>query len=229
MSTPNFDRIARAYRWLEYLSFGPLLERCRMEYLDTLKSRQHALILGDGDGRFTSRLLKANSRILIDAVDASSAMLSLLQQRANVLHPGDRLTVHRADIRFFAPLAKYDLIVSHFFLDCLTDAELRSLVQKVKTSLYAEGLWIISEFAVPQTKWRSRFATSLITFLYEAFGWTTGLHTRQLPDYVSILQEAGFSLRKERQRLGGVLVSQSWRYSKEYAEQPVSNTPLQWE
>ena len=54
---PDFDHIARAYRWLEYISLGPLLSRTRNCYLELLQDRTRALILGDGDGRFTARLL----------------------------------------------------------------------------------------------------------------------------------------------------------------------------
>jgi hypothetical protein len=56
-SPPNFDRIARPYRWLEYLTLGRSLERAREVFLPLLKDRRQALILGDGDGRFTARLL----------------------------------------------------------------------------------------------------------------------------------------------------------------------------
>ena len=81
----NFDHIARPYRWLEYLTFGPYLERCRFHFLDQLKRHRRALILGDGDGRFTARLLATNPQISVDAVDSSAAMLNLLSERVSRL------------------------------------------------------------------------------------------------------------------------------------------------
>jgi len=42
----NCDRIARCYRWLEYLSFGRALERRRREYLIEVESARSVLILG---------------------------------------------------------------------------------------------------------------------------------------------------------------------------------------
>ncbi len=211
MNTPNFDRIAPIYRWLEYLSFGPLLERCRFEYLKELKPAQHALILGDGDGRFTSRLFAVNPYVLVDAVDASAAMLSLLQHRVNIQNAKDRLALYLSDIRSFSPPGIYDLIISHFFLDCLTDEELRALVRRIKAALSPQALWVISEFAIPESEGWNQFATLLVTSLYKAFGWLTGLRTGKLPQYAAILRESGFVLRKERQRLGGILVSQLWQ------------------
>src|SRR5206468_3304021 len=54
---PNFNLIARPYRALEHLTFGPALQRTRTHFLPLLADRQNALILGDGDGRFTAALL----------------------------------------------------------------------------------------------------------------------------------------------------------------------------
>ena len=54
----NCDRIARCYRWLEYLFFGRALER-RREYLDEVENARSVLILGD-DGRFTAEFLGRN-------------------------------------------------------------------------------------------------------------------------------------------------------------------------
>ena len=64
---PDFNRIARPYRWLEYLSFGPLLERCRFHRLPQMVDAKRALVLGDGDGRFLARLLRKNPQIQADA------------------------------------------------------------------------------------------------------------------------------------------------------------------
>ena len=57
---PNFDRIARLYRWGEYALLGPALERTRNHLLPLLAIRRNALVLGDGDGRFLARLLSQN-------------------------------------------------------------------------------------------------------------------------------------------------------------------------
>ena len=71
MTRLNFDRIARPYRWLEYLSLGRALERCRFHFLPRLRDCRRALVLGDGDGRFTAKLLDANPSVQVDAVDIS--------------------------------------------------------------------------------------------------------------------------------------------------------------
>ena len=100
MPAANFDPIARPYRWLEYMSFGPWLGRCRTAQLEHLTGVQHALFFGDGDGRFLARLLAANPNLTADVVDSSHSMLGILDHRIRQnfivgvdLAPGDR---HRA-------------------------------------------------------------------------------------------------------------------------------------
>src|ERR1700738_3284338 len=79
---PNFDRLAGAYRWMEAFSFGPWLWRCRCAFLGEMRTARRALVLGDADGRFTSRVLGENPVVRIDAVDISPAMLGALLRRA---------------------------------------------------------------------------------------------------------------------------------------------------
>src|ERR1019366_262867 len=149
---PNFDRLARLYRWMEIASFGPWLWRCRCAFLGELGRCRRALVLGDGDGRFTALLRRANPDIQVDAVDASPAMLRALVRRAGP-HAA-RVHAHVADARQWGPrppaqTQPYDLIVTHFFLDCLTTGEIASLAATVGPALTWDALWVVSEFAVP--------------------------------------------------------------------------------
>ena len=77
----NCDRIASVYRWLEYFVFGRALEHCRNCHLDSIGTRQRALLLGDGDGRFLENCLRANSAVMVDSVDISEKMQCLAWPR----------------------------------------------------------------------------------------------------------------------------------------------------
>jgi hypothetical protein len=207
---PDFSALAPFYRWMEMASFGPFLQRSRCAFIDAFADRRRALILGDGDGRFTARLLRANSQIQIDAVDASPAMLNELGHRAGL--DAHRVNTTCADARYWQPeCPPYDLVVTHFFLDCLTTAEAQSLAYKLRAAVTTDAQWLISEFAVP-AGWHGMFiARPLIRTLYWAFGLLTGLKVRALPDYRSALRRAGFELVQERSWLGGLLVSELWQ------------------
>ena len=211
---PNFDRLAGIYRWMELASFGPWLWRCRCAFLGELGQSRRALILGDGDGRFTACLLRTNPDLQIDAVDVSAAMLRALVRRAG--RHATRVRTYAADARQWKPsepiqVCPYDLVVTHFFLDCLTTAEVRALAAMVRPTLSFDAVWVVSEFAVP-VGWFGRFiARPLIWLLYWAFGWMTGLAVRRLPNHRAALEQAGFKLQFGRQWLCGLLVSELWR------------------
>ena len=205
----DFDRLAPFYRWMEWFSFGPFLGQCRSAFLSEMKNRQTALILGDGDGRFAARLLEQNPSITVDAVDASAAMLKELERRTNP--HAHRLQTHCADARQFRPPHTYDLFVTHFFLDCLSTGEVAQLALRIRRHAAADATWVISEFAVPEGILGRAVARPLVSALYWAFRWLTGLQVRHLPDHRSALRQAGFILLQRRRRLGGLLVSELWQ------------------
>jgi cyclopropane fatty-acyl-phospholipid synthase-like methyltransferase len=209
----NFDRIARPYRWLEYLSFGPMLERSRFCRIPQLAYARRALVLGDGDGRFLARLLACDPLLHADVVDQSPAMLRILQSRADSVHARDRIQIHLTDARTFTPTGTYDLVVAHFFLDCFTTDEVQSLAENIRPHLSPDAIWLISEFAIPDGI-ASLPAKSIVSALYIAFRLITGLRTRTLPDHTTALTSSGFLLQDRRLILFGLLVSELWSIDK---------------
>ncbi|MFC5864254.1 class I SAM-dependent methyltransferase [Acidicapsa dinghuensis] len=209
---PNFNRLALIYRWLEYLTFGPFLHRCRTHFLPHLEHCRNALILGDGDGRFTAALLRFNPAIHVTAIDASPAMLAALRKRCS---PSiSRLTTQTADLRQWAPdpsALRYDLVCTHFFLDCLSTEEIAAIAHRLTPVLAPNALWIISEFAIPSTAFGHFAAAPLVWLLYRAFRLLTGLRQQSLPGYPSALTASGWSLQSQIPQLRGLLSSQLWQ------------------
>jgi trans-aconitate methyltransferase len=192
------------------MSFGPWLARCRNAQLGHLTSARHALLLGDGDGRFLARLLAANPTLTADVVDSSQAMLTLLERR---LHRSDfqhRVRLHHAGVLHWNPTRSYDLIVSHFFLDCFFPHELEQLFDSILPHALPGAHWVISEFAIPHNPFASWFARGIIRGLYQTFGWATGLRVRALPDYAASLHGRGLTLSRDQTYLAGLLRSQLW-------------------
>jgi SAM-dependent methyltransferase len=215
---PNFDRIARLYRWLEYLTLGSALTHCRNHFLPILADGRRALILGDGDGRFTARLLSAYPNLCVDAVDLSTGMLRLLTRQAQAAHPtaSARLRTLHADARTLRVKGTYDLVVSHFFLDCLTQTELDDVVLRLRHHLATGALWAVSDFRIPPGA-KGWFARALVRALYLAFRVLTGLRVRQLPDHQSALQSASLYCGSQHLSLGGLLTTELWTNAPAYS------------
>ena len=148
---------------MEWLSFGPWLARCRRAFLNDMAHARRALVLGDGDGRFTAALLKANPQVQVDAVDASAAMLRALKRRAGP--NAERVRACVGDARRWTPdVQGYDLVATHFFLDCLITDEVRALAARIRPALSPDAAWVVSEFAVPRGLYGRLVARPLVSF-----------------------------------------------------------------
>lgn len=205
---PNFNPIARPYRWLEYLTLGRALERCRLHFLPLLLDRRHAVVLGDGDGRFLASLMAANHQIQVDAVDTSASMLELLSKRCKA-NTG-RLQIHNTSALSFTPTGPYDLVVTHFFLDCLAQSDLEKLVIRISPALSPEALWLISDFRIPSGSMRLP-ARIIVRTLYLAFRLLTGLRTTHLPDHAEPLIRAGLTRIGHHHSLAGLSTTELWQ------------------
>jgi hypothetical protein len=217
LTQPDFDGIARPYKFLEYLTLGTALQKCRTHHLPALIHQKNALVLGDGDGRFLAQLLATNEQLQADVVDTSGAMLSLLATRCLRSSPtaADRLRTHHCSAQEFAdslsPERHYDLIVTHFFLDCLTQAEVETLIKALTPHLSPEALWLVSDFRIPPQGMIRSVAKMLIRGLYLAFRIVTGLRTSQLPDHESPFAAAGLTCVARHRLLQGLLTTEIWQ------------------
>jgi trans-aconitate methyltransferase len=212
---PNFDRVAALYQPAEYMTLGPLLQRTRTALLDQLPSPRHALLLGDGDGRFVEQLLLRFPACHAIAVDTSAAMLSRLRRRClrSVPNAATRLTILQRSALDLDPdtIHAPDLIVTLFFLDCLSQSELDALVTRLAPALVPGGVWLVSDFALPTHPVLRPLASLYIRALYLAFRLLTGLRVTRLPEHGPALGRAGLRLMARRSFLGGLLCTELWQ------------------
>ena len=207
---PNFDPVARIYRFAEYLALGPLLQRTRTHFLPQLPPCHQALLLGDGDGRFLARLLAQQPDLQATAVDTSATMLHLLRRRCRP--HADRLRTHQASALAITPAPETDLIVTHFFLDCLTQPEIQTLAHQLAAHTAPGTLWLVSDFAIPEVPILKPLATLYIRLLYLAFRVLTNLRVTHLPDPATALSAAGFARIARRELLHGLLYTEIWQH-----------------
>jgi ubiquinone/menaquinone biosynthesis C-methylase UbiE len=202
----NCDPIARWYRGFEYVGFGGELERRSAAFLPDVAGARRILVLGEGDGRFLVKLVEQNQGASIDCVDLSSRMLALARTRA-----GDSVTYHHADARTIPlPTAEYDLIVTHFFLDCFNQRDAGLLITRLADATKPNALWLVSEFRQPHRGWRAMWARAWLGTLYLFFRITTGLTTSTLVDHHPLLERAGFRQIRHQSARFALLASELW-------------------
>lgn len=192
----NFDRLAWIYRGLESVAFGRDLARARFCLLSGLAGAESILILGEGDGRCLERLTAIAPRATFHCIDASAAMLARAAARLPAA-ARPRVRFEQADARTVALAAgSYDAVVTLFFLDCFTEAEVRTLVDRIAASLRAPAQWLFADFCEPPSGWRRWRARAWLALLYAFFRATTRISARRLPPAEEIILAAGFEPRQ---------------------------------
>jgi len=209
----SFDQIAPHYRWMEFVLAGRKLQGCRTEFLGRLNDAEKVLIVGEGNGRFLLECRRRLSQAHVTCVDASGRMLDLA--RARLRRGGltdQRVEFLHADVLKWQPPGKaFDLIVTHFFLDCFRADQLREVVAKLATSARSGARWLLADFQVPVgriARWRARI---ILWCMYSFFRAVTRLPAKELTTPDAFLIQAGFALEQRRLSEWGLLHSDLWR------------------
>jgi ubiquinone/menaquinone biosynthesis C-methylase UbiE len=177
----SFDALAPLYSPMEWFLAGSKLQRCRTAFLSQARGARSVLLAGEGHGRFLAELCRINPAARICCVDSSAGMTRIARSR---LSEPDRARVefHTVPIFAFRPEKQFDLVATHFFLDCFEPPELGAVIHELASSLGPGGRWIVSDFQVPRRGWRKCRARIVLALAYRFFRVATGLPARKLAD-----------------------------------------------
>ena len=211
----SFDAIAPHYRWLEPLLAGRKLDRCRTAHLPRLAPPQSVLVMGEGPGRFLIPFRECFPGARITCIDASKRMLAMAQHRLNAHDlPLEKVSFIHADaLRYSYPLATFDLIVTHFFLDCFTPEQLRGLVANLSQAATPTATWLLSDFSIPDAGLPRLRARAIHRLMYTFFRGVTNLSARSLTPPDQFLQLQRFTLQHRSFTDLGLLQSDLWSRS----------------
>jgi ubiquinone/menaquinone biosynthesis C-methylase UbiE len=209
----SFDVLAPHYRWMEFVSAGEKLQRCRSAFLERVADAKRILILGDGNGRFLLECRRRLPQAKITSVDASARMLSLAQRRLvkNNVDPG-RIDFVCTDALTWTPSERdFDLIVTHFFLDCFRREQLEALIAKLARAAAPGASWLLADFQTAPAGLSRHRSRVILWMLYRFFRVATRLPATSLTPPDAFLQQYGFALRKRRVYDWGLLHSDWWQ------------------
>ena len=210
----SFDAVAPWYRALETIAFGDALQCCRMACLGEIPSARRALIVGEGNGRFLCELLRAHPDVQVDCVDASERMLQLACKRIENEFPGRAYQVrflHRDITSWAPPENQYDLVVTHFLLDCFPKAELAGVIRTLATAAKPDVAWLLADFRVPARRFDRLRARVWLAGMYQFFRFTARIPATELIDPTTFLQAEGLVLARQHLFQNGMLKSELWR------------------
>jgi len=208
----NFDHLAPHYRWMEWVLAGDRLQACRTLHLGHAVGARAVLLTGEGNGRFLTECRRRMPDAHITCLDDSRAMLQQAERR--MLRSGfsnaDVVFVHANVLAWTAPPASFDLIVTHFFLDCFRPEQLRQVVTNLAAAATPSAQWLLSDFRIPASgpsRVRARIVHWIMYGFFRAFA---GLPARQITPPDDDLRAAGFRLIQRRFSEWGLLHSDRW-------------------
>jgi hypothetical protein len=212
----SFDTLAPFYGLMERLAAGNKMQRCRVAFLDQIPQPANILLLGEGHGRFLKPCRDRFPEARIIMVDSSEGMMARARSilAAADLESGLVEFVHADLLTWTPPGAAYDLIVSHFFLDCFRAEQLADMVPRLAGAAAPGASWLLADFEVAPVGWRRRRTQAILALLYAFFRVTTRLPAKHLTPPGPLLNAAGFTLHRRIEMEWGLLKSEWWR--KEY-------------
>lgn len=216
----NFDGLAPIYPWMERLLAGNLMHRCRTAHLSHCQDRRRALLVGEGTGRFLVELLRSNPRVRITCVEQSAKMIKQMRKRlARQCLEEDRVSFENADfLQWPMPAEPFDLVATHFFLDCFDGEQLQDVIAKLAAVSGRDALWLLSDFQLPARGFQRWRAAIIIGALYRFFQLTTQLSANQLCCPDQWMEAAGYILQERASLSFGLTHSDLWQKANSGAE-----------
>jgi ubiquinone/menaquinone biosynthesis C-methylase UbiE len=208
----SFDVLAPHYRWMEFVLAGEKLQRCRTAFLDRISAPQNILIWGEGNGRFLVECRRKWGDAQIVCADASEKMLALANERIERCGlNASGIDFVRADVLEWEPLKKtFDVIVTHFFLDCFDAKQLQQIVDKLAFAALPNASWLLADFQTPLIglqRWRAEL---ILKVMYLFFRVATRLPAQRLTSPNSYLTSNDFFLLERQVSEWGLLHSDLW-------------------
>jgi ubiquinone/menaquinone biosynthesis C-methylase UbiE len=205
----SFDRLAPFYRAMEFVTAGPRLQRCRLAFLDEIPPPRRILLAGEGHGRFLPECARRFPAAEIVVIDISQRMLEIARGK---LGGACRAEFVRADLLDWqAPAGNFDLIVTHFFLDCFDRKTLPAAVARL-AALAAPGAdWLLADFEIAPAGMARLRTRAIVAALYAFFRLVCGLRAGALVPPGPELAIAGFHRRRRQTWEWGLLKSEWWQ------------------
>ncbi|NQZ59583.1 MAG: class I SAM-dependent methyltransferase [Lentisphaeraceae bacterium] len=194
MNKCDFSRLAAIYDLLGDIAFVGALRRSQNCFLKILPHSKRVLIIGGGSGRFLVDLLKSHEFDFVDYVDISPGMIE--QAKKNV---GRQLPHLKSKVNFTCGSVEsvrgqtYDLICTHYILDCFAGDELKEVMNLLHDSLGNGGHWLFADFMGD-----NYIKECLIAFLYQFFKFTVSLKPHKLGDFVVEFRKLNLEICEEK-------------------------------
>jgi len=171
------------------------------------------LLLGEGNGRFLLEVLRRFPNASITCVEPSAGMRAEQQKRLQkqFREMPSRLTIIPERFQDWSSgEARFDVLVTHFFLDLFTESEIDDIVSKIDRLAAPTGRICVAEFSEATSKW-GWFSRGLIRTMYRFFSLVANLKTERIPNWRRAFSNCGWSMEKCSAHLCEFVLYSEWR------------------
>jgi ubiquinone/menaquinone biosynthesis C-methylase UbiE len=218
----GFNRIAPYYDFLAKAFFGNSIHNAANHYIDAIPKCGKVLLFGDGTGHVLCEMLRQGKAAEYLFVDFSEEMIARAKKKAETMFPEKMQHIQFLCAGYDDIPATYkaDAIATPFVLDCFPNAQLPKVVATLHTHLEPGGLWLFSDFNIPEKPlWMKLAAKVLVGGLYLFFNIVCRLKANRLPVFDKAFAELDYMNVGQKHFLNGLLVSTC--YQKKETLSPV--------
>ena len=181
----SYDAVAWIYDLLAKLVFGKALINAQLYLLKAIPPGANVIIIGGGTGWILEELSRIHpSGLTITYVDASGKMIAKAKKRNTgenevifIASAFERLELGNWDIGF-----GYDIVLTPFLLDNLTEDVVKKICAKVDSLLVPQAKWLYCDFEYTGIFWQK----VLLKTMYVFFRICCAVKASSLPDVSAI-------------------------------------------
>ena len=183
----NFDSVAKIYDKLSALVFGKTMAHAQTIFLSEIEQGATVLILGGGTGWLLAEILRTNLTCKIWYIEASSNMIMLSKKKISPAEMSRVNFIHGTEDSI-PPATSFDVVITPFYLDLFCNNSCLAVVKKIKSSLHAKSIWIITDFV--NTAW---WHSGMLFLMYRFFEITINIEAARLPAWEATLKQNGLT------------------------------------
>jgi ubiquinone/menaquinone biosynthesis C-methylase UbiE len=199
----TFDPVAPLYPALEWLAFGKSLDKARGAFLPVIVAAERLLLIGEGNGRFLASCLREKVNGSITVVDSSRKMLASAEKRAATIAHQTTLRFIHGDIRGLSgQQGKFDVIVTHFFLDLFRPESQRAIVSEITQLADSSAFWVDVDY---RPKLRTAFQRTVDWLQYRFDRCFSGIEADRHYDPIDCITKLGWVTVEELEFVNGAV------------------------
>jgi hypothetical protein len=109
------------------------------------------------------------------------------------------------------PPGVFDVVVTHFFLDCFPAATLERIIDSLAAAATPDAQWLLADFCEAPSGFARQRSRAILWLMYRFFRFTTHIPARRLVCPDSFIHRHGFRLSRRENSEWGLLHSDLWQ------------------